>query len=292
MSETEKILENVRNYLLGNVDVTPSEEESNLLSLEQLLDLLCNERPKLESEKDCWLFIEQFGGFVWMANHDIADGRCVSSGRGDYHLFLMQRILKLVVDILDEKFGIAYLPNYYPDFSPGESLPPVPEGKRSYGEWYKEHKLQHQKEQFQKTICSVCPFCAKDEPEKYTCIPCGIFPGFVIGRFVPWECVMVDKEICTQKGLNRRLRKEVGEKAVLRFREKTAELKLEWTRKRIEKIKADVLAGRACIKGIKGDMEIFLSDGHEAEIEELLSFVADNDPNLLIELALQFALEC
>ena len=178
-----------------------------------------------EEEMNYWKEIEALGGFVWRMNHDLADGRIEDpDGKIDKSIEEAQQRIECLVSEVKEKFGVIPLKDY-PKVKSLQSLPPSPEGKTYYWDWYNKMKDIFYKEEYNKLICSACPFSDGVEKFKINIIPCRINKGIMYSLMEPYICGMISYEKWTEKKLYKKIFDTYGNKELRRFKEKEKELR-------------------------------------------------------------------
>jgi hypothetical protein len=180
-----------------------------------------------ETEMEYWGIIEELGGFIWSMNHGLAHGRIQDSSGGiDRDIQDARRISAQLVSELGEKFGVIP-PQDCPKVESGQEPPPAPEGKTYYWDWYKKMKELAHSIDYEKIICSACPF--GEGVEKMISlggmIPCGAFRGSLYKLKVPHICGMLTTNIWGEEELRQEIVRKGGEIALVRFKIKEAGLK-------------------------------------------------------------------
>ncbi len=182
------------------------------------------------TETDYWEAIEGLGGFIWSTNHGLSHGR-IEDPDGEISKAIKEagelsvRFLKEI----SEKFGIIP-PNDYPKVEQGQTLPPAPEGKTYYWDWYKKMKHDCYQRDYDGIICSACPFSEGVERmiDLGGVIPCSVFRGMIYHLRAPYECGMLTnwkREELYQKILNKS-----DNEVLLKFQNKEKELKEKLTK--------------------------------------------------------------
>ena len=188
--------------------------------------------PKTETEY--WMAIEELGGFSWRMNHDLADGRIEDpKGAIDKEIQEAVEIQKKLVAKLKEKFGVIP-PDECPQKEIDKELPPAPEGKIYYWNWYHKMKEQAYREEYQGIICSACPFSKGVE---YMIsmgghIPCGLIQGSIYRLHAPYACGMLNFGDMSEEDLHKAIQKK-GEKALRLFLAKRDALKKTYKASRV-----------------------------------------------------------
>jgi len=180
-----------------------------------------------ETEMEYWETIEALGGFVWRMNHDLGDGR-IEDPDGEIAQAIEEgkQILNRLATELSEKFGVIQ-PKDYPKTEPGQERPPAPEGKIYYWDWYQKMKDAVYRSDYEKIICSACPFSEGVEKMKIGIIPCSVFPGVAYRLTAPHICLMTDwGGRWTKERLYQEIIAKGGEEALQTFKEKEKELQL------------------------------------------------------------------
>ena len=180
-----------------------------------------------ETEMEYWGIIEELGRFVWSMNHGLAYGRIQDpSGGIERDIQDARQIAAQLVSELGEKFGVISLQDY-PKVEVGQELPKAPEGKTYYWDWYKKMKELAYSIDYEKIICSACPF--SEGVERMISfggiIPCGAFRGSLYKLRVPYICGMLTTNIWGEEELRQEIVRKGGEVALVRFRIKEAGLK-------------------------------------------------------------------
>ena len=180
-----------------------------------------------ETEMEYWQAIEGLGGFIWSTNHDLADGRIQDpSGGMDRDIQDARQISTRLVSELGEKFGVIP-PQDYPKVELGQKPPKAPKGKKYYWDWYKKMKKLAYSIDYEKIICSACPFSEGVERmiSLGSQIPCGAFGGCLYKLRAPYLCGMLDTKSWGEEELRQEIIRKGGEAALVRFRIKEAGLK-------------------------------------------------------------------
>ncbi len=183
--------------------------------------------PEEKKEMDYWLEIEGRGGFVWRMNHDLADGRIEDAdGSIDESIRENQGRIESLVAELKDKFGVIP-PKEYPAVEWPQALPPAPKGRIYYWDWYNKMKDVFYRAEYEKIICSACPFSDGVEEFKIGRIPCRISKGIVYSLLEDHICAKVSYEKWSEKRLYKEIFKTYGNKELRRFKEKERDLKKE-----------------------------------------------------------------
>jgi hypothetical protein len=187
--------------------------------------------PKTEMEY--WKSIETLGGFSWGMDHELADGRIKDPEGGiDKEIQEATEISMKLVAELEGKFGVIP-PDKYPQKEPGQELPPAPEGKIYYWDWY--HRIEEKcyRQEYEGMICSVCPY-SEGLGEMIATggrVLCGLWTG--CSRLVePYSCAMLRLENWDEHRLYEAIREKAAEEALKRFLEKKQELKQAYEKSR------------------------------------------------------------
>lgn len=189
-----------------------------------------------QTELDYWEIIEFLGGFIWRLNHDLAAGR-IDDTKGEIAQDIedARQLQKRLVNEVGEKFGII-LPENCPRVEPGKEAPPAPEGKIYYWDWYHKMKDVVYRADYEKIICSACPFSEGVEMMKIGVIPCGIFHGAVYRLNAPYACAMFTSlDTWTEEKLCCEIFNQHGFEALKKFKTKLKELEDAEKNKKINK---------------------------------------------------------
>lgn len=185
------------------------------------------------TELEYWEAIESLGGFIWSTEHGI------SRGHIDYPNPLIDRDLREAFEIqkklvfeLSQKFGVI-TPYDYPKVEDGQELPPAPEGKIYYWDWYHKVECEYSLIEYQKLPCSACPFSKGFElfiPSHK--VSCGFYPDdnnefkshhiYSCG-IVTFSMSYYDKQISIEDIYDRIL-KDYGQEALDVFKKKELEI--------------------------------------------------------------------
>ncbi|MBI2474012.1 hypothetical protein HYV70_05680 [Candidatus Uhrbacteria bacterium] len=181
-----------------------------------------------ETEMEYWETIESLGGFIWRINHELGHGRIDDpTGELSKEVVSAQKISDSLVRELDEKFGVIH-PSDVPPVEMGQKPPPAPEGKIYYWNWYQKMKELAYKADYEKMICSACPF--SDGLEKMMrlggVIPCSLWRGMLYRLTQPYECGMVSFDSWTQEAIEKKIKREHGDDALATFKKKKEALTL------------------------------------------------------------------
>lgn len=180
-----------------------------------------------ETEMEYWGIIEELGGFIFSMEHNLADGRIQDpSGGIGRDIQDSRQISARLVSELGGKFGVIP-PQDYPKVEFGQELPKAPEGKIYYRDWYHKMKKLARSIDYEKIICSACPF--SEGIEKMISlggmIPCGAFVGSLYKLRAPHICGMLTTNVWGEKELRQEIVHKGGEVALVRFKIKEAGLK-------------------------------------------------------------------
>ncbi|MCK4891433.1 MAG: hypothetical protein KAS78_02075, partial [Candidatus Pacebacteria bacterium] len=137
--------------------------EPTELTLEEGIGELFKEEkiPELNTEMNIWKVIESLDGYIFYTEHDAADGRISLSSESDKYLQVVKKVSELLVNKLKE-FNVIP-PSEYSECETRQELPPAPEGKTYYWEWYETMSKEYYTEAYNKILCSACPF-VEDNP--------------------------------------------------------------------------------------------------------------------------------
>lgn len=177
-----------------------------------------------QTEVEYWMIIEALGGYAWAMDHDLADGRIQDpKGEIDKEIEDARQISIRFVLELGEKFGVI-APKDCPKVKIGEKPPRAPKGKIYYWNWYEKMKKLVYKIEYEKIICSACPF-STGAKNMGAHIPCGVFPGILYRLHEPFVCGMITSNLWTREELLQNIRKGGGEVTIVRFKIKEIGLK-------------------------------------------------------------------
>jgi len=190
------------------------------------------------TEMDYWKLIKVLADIIFYNNYDLTHGNVDGNhkmkviNQRDEAIELQE---KIVVE-LSEKFGVIRS-IYYPVVKPGETLPPAPEGKIYYYDWYKKRKLDFYTEEYEKIICSACPLSnGLDEMMNLSgVIPCGATRGSIYHLRVPYQCGMIGT--WSKEELYFEIKKKAGEMAemaLLKFQKKKEELEKKFNETKMQ----------------------------------------------------------
>lgn len=182
---------------------------------------------QLETEMEYWQAVETLEGYIWRMNHDLADERIQDSTGGiAKEIQNAQEILASLVSELEEKFGVIP-PEEEQKQKIEQDIPQMPEGKQHYWGWYKKMEKFYYQEEYEKIICSACPF--SNEVEEMIKLGgkvlCGKLNGKIYRLARPYECHRVTFEGLAPEQFCQEIFQEKGEAALVRFKTKEAELK-------------------------------------------------------------------
>ncbi len=115
-----------------------------------------------ETEVEYWRTIESIGGFIYSTRRGINRGHIDDAeGLANQDIIDAQIIQEKLLAEIIEKFGVIH-PNDCSKLNPAyyNNCPPAPDGKIYYWDWY--HKLAREVSliEYQKLLCSACPFSA------------------------------------------------------------------------------------------------------------------------------------
>lgn len=186
-----------------------------------------------ETEVEYWEAIEVFGGYIWSTNHALCHGRIEdSSGKVAKSIEEAVAISERLIVELGEKFGVMH-PRDCPKVEPGQQLPPPPDGKVYYWDWYKRMKESCYRRDYESIICSACPFSEGSERmiSLGGVIPCGVFRGTMYKLSIPYQCGMLMPDNWNQERLYAEIAKKGGLTALAQFQSKEQELKAKFEQK-------------------------------------------------------------
>ncbi len=183
-----------------------------------------------ETEMEYWQAIKTLGGLIWRMNYDLADERIQDPTGGIVkEIQNAQEILARLVSELEKKFGVIPLTEC-PSPKNGQDLPPAPKGKQYYWDWYKKMEKLYCRAEYEKIICSACPFSngVEEMIKLGGNVPCRKINGtlYILACF--YECHRVTFEELTPEQFCQEIFQEKGEVALVRFKTKEAELKTLW----------------------------------------------------------------
>lgn len=177
-----------------------------------------------ETELGYWGIIESLGGFLWRMNHDAADGRFEITPAMEKDLLDAQKIQKKLVSELFVLFGVIP-PENMPRVEFGEKRPAAPFGCIWYWDWYEKMQEEFYRSEYEKIICSACPFSKGVESfcsARGRGYPCSIIRG-TAGIINDKVCGMVAWKDWSVEQLFEKLAKK-GDKALKNFRAKQVAL--------------------------------------------------------------------
>lgn len=186
-----------------------------------------------ETEVEYWEAIEGLGGYIWSTNHGLChshiedkDGKVVESIKE-----AVQISERLVVEI-GKKFGVIH-PRDCPKVEPGQPIPPPPDGKVYYRDWYCRMKSLFIREDYEGIICSACPF-SKGLQFMIALggvVPCGIISGAIYRLSRPYECNMLHSNDWDTEKLYKEIVRKAGPNSLTQFQEKEKELENRFKQK-------------------------------------------------------------
>lgn len=180
-----------------------------------------------ETEMEYWEIIEYLGGFIFGRNHDLSDERILDpDGLIDISISEAKELQSTLTEELSLKFGVI-MPKDCPKFTVGEAVPPAPENKIYYRDWY--HKMEKQacEVEYEKIICSTCPFSEGIEgmTSLRGTIPCSVFPGVINHLARPFNCAMISSDSWDEVELYDKVIEASGKEGLVKFLEKEMALK-------------------------------------------------------------------
>lgn len=187
------------------------------------------------TEMDYWKIIEGLGGLIWGISHDLGHDNIAQNNEMEV---INERndaikITKKLVLELSEKFGVI-LPEDYPKVKLGETLPPVPEGKIYYRDWYEKRRKDFYTEEYGKIICSACPL--SNGLDKMISlggtIPCGAIRGWINNLQAPYECGMLST--WSKEELYYEIEKKAGKRILSKFQKRELELEKKFEKEKQE----------------------------------------------------------
>lgn len=178
------------------------------------------------TELEYWEIIEGLGWFIWRMNHDLADGHIEDpDGSIDHELAEAGVIQEKLVSEIGDKFNVIHSKDC-PKTNFGENPPVAPEGKIYYWDWYKKMKEIFYKAEYDKIICSACPFSEGSEKMMaLDSIPCSVFNGMAYRLSAPHRCIMVSCNNWSEDQLRYEIKSKFGGKTLKTFIAKESELK-------------------------------------------------------------------
>lgn len=181
-----------------------------------------------ETEIEYWTAIQALDGFIWGLRHDLADGRIGDScGEIDREINKAKEMLTDLISGLSYKFGVIP-PQECPQVEFGKDVPPAPENMIYFGDWYEKMKKIVYEIEYNKIICSSCPFSTG--AENMRSIPCNVFPGVICQLENPYTCGMITSAMWTEDELFSQISEVGGPDTLVRFKNKLAELSEEQKR--------------------------------------------------------------
>jgi hypothetical protein len=176
--------------------------------------------PKTEVEY--WEIIEALGGMIWRTKHNMADGRVEDpNGNLAKEIEVAEQISQRLITKLGEKFGVIH-PKDCPKIDSGQAVPPPPDGKIYYWDWYKKMKKVIYSKDYEEMICSACPFSEglQRMMDLGGVIPCKVFHGMMYRLRQPYECGMLRSDGWDKKRLNAEIVKKAGKETLVQFLKK------------------------------------------------------------------------
>lgn len=182
-----------------------------------------------KTERDLWLIIEVYGGEIFIINRQANKGN-IDEEFANKQIPAYKTIQTKALEQITQRFGVVLYPKGF-DGNVG-NLPPLPEGKKYYWDWYKEWKLLILQEALESMICSACPFFG-DVNELSRHIPCTILPsGMTLCNLHPaWRCGLVPSGAknlepgeMTIDQLHEKIKKKGGKIALEKFVKKEKDL--------------------------------------------------------------------
>ncbi|MFA6594173.1 MAG: hypothetical protein WCT16_02840 [Candidatus Buchananbacteria bacterium] len=183
-----------------------------------MADILEKE-PQIEMEY--WEAIASIEERTQSINNDIHRGLYESSPEIIQFLIDAQETIECLVSKLFDKFGVIP-PKDCPKVEVGQEMPPAPEGKIYYWDWYEAKEAEAKKQFYDGIICSVCPFSEGIDSMVGFNIPCGLWKGALYRLEAPHICAMLRD--LSEKKLHWEIRQEAGRQALKLFKEKQAAL--------------------------------------------------------------------
>jgi len=180
-----------------------------------------------ETEVEYWEAIEELGGYIWSTNHELCHGRIEDEdGKIAKSIEEATQISERLVTELGEKFGVIH-PRDCPRVEPGQPIPPPPDGKVYYRDWYKRMKEACYRQDYEGIICSACPFSEGLQRmiELGNVIPCGIFSGMIYRLHAPYECGMLGVDGWSIEKLYAEIIGRSGQDGLAQFQKKEKELR-------------------------------------------------------------------
>ncbi|MFA5124668.1 MAG: hypothetical protein WC473_02480 [Patescibacteria group bacterium] len=175
-----------------------------------------------QTEMEYWEMIDGIGGIIWHTNHDISHGRYESSPEIEQQLADAQETIERLASELFDKFGVIH-PKDCPKAAPGEEMPPAPEGKIYYWDWYEAKRAEAKKQFYDGIICSACPYSKGLESMTGFNIPCSLWSGVLYRLTFPHMCAMLGD--FGEEKFYQMIQKKGGSHVLKAFKEKIAALK-------------------------------------------------------------------
>ena len=172
-----------------------------------------------EAEHKYWEVIESLGGFIWRMNHDLAHGRIEDpTGEIDREITEAGEISKKLVKEVCEKFGVVLKESE------------VVSGMIYYWDWYHKMKENWLQGEYEKIICSACPFSEGVDEMIRTGgnIPCSRWNGVLYDLSKPYFCAMTAHH-WTEEEFREKIVEAGGTIALEQFERKEKTLKSEDT---------------------------------------------------------------
>jgi len=167
----------------------------------------------------------------WRLNHDLSDGR-INDPKGEVSqsITYCQVLLETLVGEVCEKFGVIHPKDCpkrsFEDIRDDVPVPPAPEGKIYYWDWYEKWKRESYSKEYEGLICSACPF--SEGLERMMAlggpIPCGKWSGSLYHLHAPYICGLITYQDWTESQLYVAILTEHGIEALEAFRAKLKEL--------------------------------------------------------------------
>lgn len=174
-----------------------------------------------ETEQEYWAAIESLGSFTHSTYRGFMKGHVDGSVLPDIEA--AGTLQKRLAEELGVKFNIILPPDSARADAQG-NYPPPPEGKRWYWEWYRQMKQQWLQAEYNKQICSACPFSSGDLQIFSHQIPCQVFHGSLFRLRAEHRCGMVDCGEWTRTKLLQQIVAKAGTDALAKFKKKEEEL--------------------------------------------------------------------
>ena len=180
-----------------------------------------------QTEVEYWEAIEWLGGYIWSTNHGLRHGHIEDKvGEVAKSIEDARKISERLVVELGEKFGVIH-PRDCPRVGPGQPVPPPPDGKVYYRDWYNRMKESCYREDYEGIICSACPFSEGLQPmiSLGGVVPCGIFQGRLYKLIAPYKCGMLGMVGWNTEKLYVEIIMEAGRNALMQFQKKEKEIR-------------------------------------------------------------------